>query len=30
MVRDWLEDEAEDNASAYLLNPQKRRSEQTM
>jgi hypothetical protein len=28
MVRDWSEDE-EDDASAYMLNPQKKRSEQT-
>jgi hypothetical protein len=30
MVRDWSEDEAEEDASAYMLNPWKRRSEQTM
>jgi hypothetical protein len=29
MVRDWSEDEAEEDASAYVLNPRKRRSEQT-
>jgi hypothetical protein len=29
MVRDWSEDEAEEDASAYMLNPRKRRSEQT-
>jgi hypothetical protein len=28
MVRDWAEDE-EDDASAYMLNPRKKRSEQT-
>jgi hypothetical protein len=28
-VRDWSEDEAEEDASAYMLNAQKRRSEQT-
>jgi hypothetical protein len=28
MVRDWSEDE-EDDASAYMLNPRKKRSEQT-
>jgi hypothetical protein len=28
MVRDWSEDE-EDEASAYMLNPRKKRSEQT-
>jgi hypothetical protein len=28
MVRDWLKDE-EDDTSAYMLNPQKKRSEQT-
>jgi hypothetical protein len=30
MVRDWSEDEAEEDASAYMLNPRKKRSEQTM
>jgi hypothetical protein len=29
MVRDWLEDQAEEDTSTYMLNPQKRRSEQT-
>jgi hypothetical protein len=29
MVGDWSEDEAEEDASAYMLNPRKRRSEQT-
>jgi hypothetical protein len=29
MVRDWSEDEAEEDASAYMLNPWKKRSEQT-
>jgi hypothetical protein len=28
MMRDWAEDE-EDDASAYMLNPRKKRSEQT-
>jgi hypothetical protein len=30
MVRDWSEDEAEEDTSAYMLNPRKKRSEQTM
>jgi hypothetical protein len=30
MVRDWSEDEEDEDASAYMLNPRKRRSEQTM
>jgi hypothetical protein len=30
MVRDWSKDEAEEDTSAYMLNPQKKRSEQTM
>jgi hypothetical protein len=29
MVRDWSEDEENEDTSAYMLNPQKRRSEQT-
>jgi hypothetical protein len=29
MVRDWSEDEEDKDASAYMLNPRKRRSEQT-
>jgi hypothetical protein len=29
MVRDWSEDEEDEDASAYMLNPRKRRSEQT-
>jgi hypothetical protein len=29
VLHDWSEDEAEEDASAYMLNPQKRRSEQT-
>jgi hypothetical protein len=29
-MRDWSEDEAEEDASAYMLNPQKKRSEQAM
>jgi hypothetical protein len=29
MVHDWLEDEVEVDASAYMLNPRKKRSEQT-
>jgi hypothetical protein len=29
MVRDWSEDEEDEDASAYVLNPRKRRSEQT-
>jgi hypothetical protein len=29
-MQDWLEDEAEEDASAYMLNPRKKRSEQTM
>jgi hypothetical protein len=27
---DWSEDEAEEDMSAYMLNPQRKRSEQTM
>jgi hypothetical protein len=30
MVRDWLEDEAEEDTSAYMLNPRNKRSEQAM
>jgi hypothetical protein len=30
MVQDWSEDEEDENVSAYMLNPQKKRSEQTM
>jgi hypothetical protein len=30
MVRDWSEDEEDEDTSAYMLNPRKRRSEQTM
>jgi hypothetical protein len=30
MVRDWSEDKAEEDVSAYMLNPQKKRSEQTI
>jgi hypothetical protein len=30
MVRDWSEDKAKEDASAYMLNPRKKRSEQTM
>jgi hypothetical protein len=30
MVRDWSEDKAEEDVSAYKLNPQKKRSEQTI
>jgi hypothetical protein len=30
MVQDWSEDEEDENASAYMLNPWKKRSEQTM
>jgi hypothetical protein len=30
MVRDWSEDKAEEDASAFLLNPWKKRSDQTM
>jgi hypothetical protein len=30
MVCDWSKDEAEEDASAYMLNPWKRRSEQTI
>jgi hypothetical protein len=29
MVRDWSKDEEDEDASAYMLNPRKRRSEQT-
>jgi hypothetical protein len=29
-VRDWSEDEVEEDASAYMLNPRKKRSEWTM
>jgi hypothetical protein len=29
MVRDWSEDEEDEDASAYMLNPWKRRSKQT-
>jgi hypothetical protein len=29
MVRDWSEDEAEEDVSAYMLNPRKKRSGQT-
>jgi hypothetical protein len=29
-MQDWLEDEAEEDASAYMLNPRKKRSEQAM
>jgi hypothetical protein len=29
-VIDWSEDEAEEDASAYMLSPQRKRSEQTM
>jgi hypothetical protein len=29
MVRDWSEDEEDEDTSAYMLNPQKRRNEQT-
>jgi hypothetical protein len=29
MVQDWSEDEEDEDASAYMLNPQKRRSDQT-
>jgi hypothetical protein len=29
IVRDWLEDKAEEDMSAYKLNPRKKRSEQT-
>jgi hypothetical protein len=29
MVRDWSEDEEDEDTSAYMLNPRKRRSEQT-
>jgi hypothetical protein len=29
-MQDWSEDEAEEDASAYMLNPRKKRSEQTM
>jgi hypothetical protein len=28
-VCDWSEDEAEEDADAYMLNPRKKRSEQT-
>jgi hypothetical protein len=27
---DWSKDEAEEDASTYMLNPRKKRSEQTM
>jgi hypothetical protein len=30
MVRDWSKDKAEEDVSAYMLNPQKKRSEQTI
>jgi hypothetical protein len=30
MVRDWSEDEEDEDTSTYMLNPQKKRSEQTM
>jgi tartrate dehydratase beta subunit/fumarate hydratase class I family protein len=30
MVRDWSKDEVEEDTSAYMLNPQKKRSEQIM
>jgi hypothetical protein len=30
MVQDWSEVEAEEDTSAYMLNPSKKRSEQTM
>jgi hypothetical protein len=30
MVRDWSEDEEDEDASTYMLNPRKKRSEQTM
>jgi hypothetical protein len=29
MVRDWSEDEEDEDTSAYMLNPRKRRTEQT-
>jgi hypothetical protein len=29
-MQDWSEGEAEEDASAYMLNPQKQRNEQTM
>jgi hypothetical protein len=29
IVCDWSEDEAEEDADAYMLNPRKKRSEQT-
>jgi hypothetical protein len=30
MVRDWSEDDAEEDMSAYMLNPRNKRSEQAM
>jgi hypothetical protein len=30
MVRDWSEDEEDEEASAYMINPWKKRREQTM
>jgi hypothetical protein len=29
-MRDWSEDEAEEDVSAYMLNPRRKRSEQTV
>jgi hypothetical protein len=29
-MRDWLEDEVEEDARAYMLNPRRKRSEQIM
>jgi hypothetical protein len=29
-MQDWSEDEAKEDTSAYMLNPQKKRSEKTM
>jgi hypothetical protein len=30
MVQDWSEDEVDEDVSAYMLNPQRKRSKQTM
>jgi hypothetical protein len=30
MVQEWSEDEEDEDASSYMLNPRKKRSEQTM